>query len=87
LIQEINKRRHDFYTRCSALIRTDLKQPHNDFDWLPMLTYLNDGPDLLEKAVKEANYPIPFQFRPVSKGLEPVGEQQGKNAFFLFLSF
>jgi len=53
-----------------------------------MLTYLNDGPDMLEKLVKEANYPIPFQFKPVSKKSESVGEPLGNNLLFtLILSF
>jgi hypothetical protein len=82
-IQEINKRRHDFYTKCSQLVRTDLKQPASDFDWLSMLTYLNDGVDLLELTVKQANYPLNFEYRPVSKGLESVKECQGN----LFISY
>jgi hypothetical protein len=53
---------------------------------LPLLTYLNDGPDLLELAVKEASYPIPFNFRPVSSGMNPIVEQMG-NIKKLFIRF
>ena len=59
-IQEISQRRNAFYSTCSGVIRTDLKQPVQNFDWLPMLTYLNDVVDLMELSVKEASYPIPF---------------------------
>lgn len=84
-IAEINKRRHNFYTQCSALVRSDLKQPNDAFDWLSLLTYLNDGVDLLEMSVKEANYPIPFSYRPLTKKMESVGEQQGIYFYFNFV--
>lgn len=77
-IQEINQKRNDFYSKCAALARSDMKMPADHFDWLSMLTYLNDGIDLLEIAVKEARFPLPFQFTPIGKGAGIVGETQGK---------
>lgn len=44
------------------------------------MAYLNDGVDLLEIAVKEANYPLCFNFKPLSlEGLKDVIEQSGKS--------
>ena len=43
---------------------------------MSLLAYLNDGPYLLESAVREANYPLVFNFKPLSKeGLGDVIEQ------------
>jgi hypothetical protein len=81
-IKAISERRTKFYTQCAQLVRSDLKQPHDSFDWLTMLTYLNDGPDLLEMAVKEASYPIPFAFRLVNNDVN-ISETSGKLSTFL----
>ena len=43
------------------------------------MAYLNDGVDLLEVAVKEASYPLNFNFKPLSlEGLKDVVELSGK---------
>ncbi len=77
-IEAINARRHSFYSSCAALVRSDLKQPNDSFDMNSMLTYLNDGPDLLEFTVKESSYVVPFSYRPVSLELETINCTQGK---------
>ena len=46
--------------------------------WLPLMSYLNMGVDLLDLGVKKANYPFVFNYQPFTNASQVVGVNNGK---------
>jgi hypothetical protein len=82
-IGEINQRRVNFYSSIGKLGGSPLTQDQQWFDWMPLLQYLNDGPDLLLHVVKEANYPAVMSFSSPANQ-QPVQECRGNFLPYVF---
>ena len=76
-IQEINQHREYFYTQVSQIMGKPVHEVNHEFDWMKMLQYLNEGPDLLQHFVKESNYPAQVSFKSLASTIV-VQETQGK---------
>lgn len=81
-IGQINENRNKFYSESSKAIRAPLHEIQDGLDWMSMLQYLNNGPDLLDIAVKKANYPLVFKYIPITTDM-PIVSQNGNYNFFL----
>lgn len=83
-IGELNTNRNKFYGEVNKATQAPLEEIQDGLDWMSMLAYLNSGPDLLEIAVKRANYPIVLSYMPMTVPT-PIQENAGKKSFPLSL--
>jgi hypothetical protein len=49
----------------------------DEINWMPLLSYLNTTPELLELGVKKANYPYVLNFQPLTNASQVVGTNNG----------
>ena len=82
--QEISKLRNNFYATLGQVTTKPLNEIIQDLDWMPLISYLNIGPDLLELGVKKANYPFIFNYQPFSFSERVVTANNGKSHFWFF---
>jgi hypothetical protein len=64
-VMMISSLRSTFYQNIEGIDKAGLNQMIRDFDHNPLFEYLNYGPDLLEMAVKNANFPFNFSYTSV----------------------
>lgn len=64
-IQDIQKLRDNFYTVVAQMEQKAPNQMVTDWDWMPCMQYLQQGPELLEVGVKNANFPFNFKWTSV----------------------
>jgi len=76
-VGQINQNRMNFYSTIGKLAGSPFTEEQKWFDWMPLLQYLNDGPDLLNHMVKEANYPAVMSFT-TPNNQQPVQECRGE---------
>jgi hypothetical protein len=62
---QINGLRDNFYKTVANVESKGINQVVSEIDVFPMIEYLSAGPDLIEFAVKNANYPLSFKFSSV----------------------
>jgi len=60
-LKELEGLRANFYTTFFNVQQAGDHQMIDNIDWLPLLTYLNKGPELLEYSA-QANFPFPIQW-------------------------
>lgn len=77
-IQEITNLRNNFYANLGQLTTKPLNEQVDDIQWMPLMAYLNKGPDLLEFGVKKANYPFTLNFQPFTDSSKVVNGGNGK---------
>jgi len=62
---QINQLRDNFYKTVANVESKALNQVVSEIDVIPMIEYISAGPDFLEYAVKNANYPFSFKYSSV----------------------
>jgi len=77
-INEITQLRNNFYGKLGQLTTKPLNEVIQEIDWLPMMSYLNNGADLLKLGVKNANYPFCLNFQPFTFASKVVTANNGK---------
>lgn len=83
-IQEITNLRNNFYATLGQLTTKPLNEMVTEVQWMPLMTYLNKGPDLLEFGVKKANYPFTLNYQPFSNSGLVVNGGNGNLIVILF---
>lgn len=76
-VGELTISRNSFYAEASKAIRAPLTEVQDSLDWMVMMQYLNNGPDMLELLVKQGNYPAVLAYMPVTTGAA-IQEASGK---------
>lgn len=76
-LQQINMLRDKFYQTVANVEAKALNQVISEIDVFPMIEYLTAGPDLLEYAVKNANYPFSFRFTSVLSPSKEISINDG----------
>ena len=61
-MQLINSLRDNFYQYVETIDKLAPNQFVGELNWMPMMEYLQNGPDLLELGVKAANFPFTFRY-------------------------
>jgi hypothetical protein len=77
-IAEITQLRNNFYAKLGQLTTKPLNEVISEIDWLPLMSYLNAGPDMLQMGVKNANYPFILNFQPFTSANKVVSANNGK---------
>jgi hypothetical protein len=63
-INQITQLRNNFFATLGQLTTKPMTEVVDEITWMPLMSYLNSGVDLLELGVKNANYPYVFNYQP-----------------------
>ena len=80
-IAEVTRLRNNFYATMGQITTKPLKEIVSDLEWLPLISYLNVGPDLMDIGVKKANYPFIFNYQPFTFAERVVTANNGTQPY------
>lgn len=63
-ITQVTQLRNNFFATLGQLTTKPMTEVVDEINWMPLISYLNCGVDLLELGVKKANYPFVFNYQP-----------------------
>lgn len=78
-VQHVTGLRNEFYSTFEQIQSRPMNEVNNSLEWMPLFEYLTCGVELLNLAVKKANYPINFNYHSFTFPSRTIGIHDGNS--------